>query len=177
MDRIAVLARVAMTCCVLVVAGNAPAAEAPAEANRAELDEVAVVGKSLRRLRREAVAAEERFYKRFNELNTQDEFDIHCEKEKLTGTLVPQRQCRIRFLAEEGAIDAQAFYRGLTGAAAARGVHTPLATLWPAWQQRREEYQRTVRDLVEQDAGLRALAAEWGQLLLQVEARNARESR
>lgn len=169
MDRPSPWFRGLIACCALAAGSAAPAAEEATVAASAELDEVAVVGKSLRKLQREAIAAEDRFYQRFNQLNTRDEFDIRCEKEKATGTLVPQRQCRIQFLTEAGAIDGQAFYRGLTAASAASGVNTPLATLWPEWELRREEYRQTVRELVEQDAGLRALAVEWGRLLLQIE--------
>ena len=79
------------------------------QASRGELDEVAVVGKTLRQLQREAIKAEDRFYKRFNSLNSRDDFDIHCRMDKPTGTLVPRRQCRIQFLMDAGAIDAKEF--------------------------------------------------------------------
>lgn len=133
----------------------------------AELDEFAVTGKSLRKLQREAIAAEDRFYRRFNTLNTRDDFDIHCDQDKATGTLVPKRRCRIQFLIEAGSIDAQDFHRALMRIE--RSVHTPIPVQWLQWEQRREEFQQAVRALVEKDAELKAMAEEWGSLLLQVE--------
>jgi hypothetical protein len=126
-----------------------------------DLDEVAVIGKKLRTLRREVIAAEDRFYRRFNALNTIDDFDIRCEMDKATGTLVPKRQCRIQFLVEAGAKDGQEFYAGLSQG---RGINTPAAALQMQWLRRREEYRRTARALLEKDSQLLALAVEWGRL-------------
>jgi hypothetical protein len=142
---------------------NSEGAAPPGESVK-ELDEVAVTGKKLRVLRREVFKAEDRFYERFNTLNTNDDFDIHCRMDKPTGTIVPQRECRIQFLAEAGAMDAREFLQGLTTAAAARGVHTPLAVLQPLWLQRREEYRQTAKALLEKNPELLALATEWGRL-------------
>ena len=122
-----------------------------------DLDEVAVIGKSLRKLQREVIEAEDRFYERFNTLNTSDEFDIHCQMDKATGTRVPKRQCRIRFLADAAAMDGQEFLRGLTSAAAAPGVNAPLAALQPQWLQRRDEYRQTARALLEKNPELSAV--------------------
>jgi hypothetical protein len=156
--------------CALALPGGAAAAAAgvgkegsamPPPEPVTELDEVAVLGKTLRKLQREVIEAEDRFYERFNTLNTADDFDIHCRMDKATGTRVPKRQCRIRFLADAAAINGQEFLRGLTSAAAARGVNTPLAALQPQWLQRREEYRQTARALLEKNPDLLALAAEW----------------
>lgn len=144
-------------------AGGTPPPGAPG----VDLDEVAVIGKSLRKLQREVIEAEDRFYARFNTLNTSDEFDIHCQMDKATGTRVPKRQCRIRFLADAAAMDGQEFLRGLTSAAAARGVNAPLAALQPLWLQRRDEYRQTARALLEQNPELMALATEWTRLQAQ----------
>jgi len=133
----------------------------------AQLDEVAVTGKKLRVLRREVFKAEDRFYERFNTLNTRDDFDIHCRMDKPTGTIVPRRECRIQFLVEAGATDAREFFEGLTTAAAAPGVNAPLAVLQPLWLQRREEYRQTAKALLEKNPELLALAAEWGRLRAQ----------
>ncbi|MEO6186881.1 MAG: hypothetical protein ABIP83_11360 [Steroidobacteraceae bacterium] len=129
-----------------------------------ELDEVAVNGKTWRQLKREVIEAEDRFFKRFNALNTNDDFDIYCRMDKATGTIIPQRQCRIQFLVNAGAIDAQDFYMGLTTPAASRGVNTPLATLQPLWLQRREEYRQTARAVLEKNPELLAMANELARL-------------
>lgn len=134
-----------------------------------ELDEVPVIGRTLRQLRREAIKAEDRFYERFNTINTRDDFDIHCRMEKATGTIVPKRQCRIQFLMDTEAMDAREFVMGLTTAAAARGVHTPLAPVQTQWVLRREEYRQTVKALLEKDPELMRLAREWVRLKEQYE--------
>jgi hypothetical protein len=136
----------------------------PGGAATAELNEVAVIGKKPRELKREAIAAEDRFYERYNMLNTRDDFDIHCRMDKATGTNVPQRQCRIQFLADAGAMDGREFYMGLTNGSGARGVNTPNARLLPLWLQRREEYLQAARALLEKDPELMALATEWVRL-------------
>jgi hypothetical protein len=89
--------------------------------------------------------------------------------DKATGTRVPQRRCRIQFLAEAAARDGEEFYRGLTSATAANGVNTPLAALQPLWLERREEYRQTARALLEKNPELLALSAEWLRLKEQYE--------
>lgn len=135
----------------------------------AQLDEVYVVGKKLREMEREVVKAEDRFYQRFNALNTNDDFDIHCRMDKATGTLIPQRQCSIKFLEDAGAIDAREFLMGLTTGTSARGVNAPLAALVPQWVQRREEYRQTAKALLEKDPELLAMGTEWVRLQAQYE--------
>lgn len=127
-----------------------------------EMEEVKVIGKTLRALKREAIEAEDRFFKRFNSLNTNDDFDIHCRMDKATGSKVPQRQCRIQFLMEAGAIDAREFLTGLGNGGS--GVNTPIATLQPLWLNRREEYRQTARALMEKDPELLSRATEWVRL-------------
>ena len=136
---------------------------ATAESPR-ELDEVAVNGKKWRDLKREMIEVEDRFYKRFNTLNTNDDFDIHCQMDKPTGTIVPQRQCQMQFLVEAGATDGQEFHRGLIGTSSNRNVNTPLAVLQPLWLQRRAEFRATARALLEKDPELLALATRLARL-------------
>jgi hypothetical protein len=147
-----------MLCCLAMPGGAA----APGESGA--LDEVTVTGKKLSQLQHEVIEAEDSFYQRFNALNTQDEFDIHCQMERETGTIIPHRQCRVRFLVDAAAEDGQDFHRGLTTAAAARGVNTTVAALQMQWSRRREEYRQTARALLQKDPELRALAARWLQL-------------
>jgi hypothetical protein len=137
------------------------AAAADVSKDSGELAEVDVIGKSLHELEREVIVAEDRFYKRFNTLNTNDDFDIHCRMEEMTGTRVPQRQCRIKFLADAQAMDSQEFLKGLTSASGASGMNTPVAALMPQWVQRRDEYRQTAKALLEKDPELLALANEW----------------
>jgi hypothetical protein len=142
--------------CGITLLGSAAAGESVED-----LDEVSVTGKKLRVLEREAIEAEDSFYKRFNALNTRDDFDIRCRKEKTTGTNIPQRQCNVKFLEDAEAKDAQEFHMGLIAASAAIGVNTPNAVLQPLWAQRREEYRQAARALLEKDPELMALANKW----------------
>jgi hypothetical protein len=146
---------------LLILCGLALPGGAAVPGESGALDEITINSKKLRELERGAIAAEDRFYERFNTLNTNDDFDIHCQMERETGTKVPRRQCRVRFLVEAGAMDGQDFLRGLTSAAAARGVNTPVAALQMQWSKRGEEYRQMARALLQKDPELMALATEW----------------
>ena len=63
------------------------------------VDEViTVVGqKSRRDLRLEVQEMREQVYGLFNELNSNDEFDVHCENVTVTGSRIPHRVCRPQF--------------------------------------------------------------------------------
>jgi hypothetical protein len=75
---------------------SAPASTADAPDPKAPLDEVVVRGKrvQLAEMRRELLQLEDRFYSRYNELNTNNDFDIHCVDEARTGTRFVRRSCR-----------------------------------------------------------------------------------
>jgi hypothetical protein len=69
---------------------------APASDGDDVLDEVHVEGRrgALTGIRQEMVRLEDLFYARYNELNTNDLFDIHCTDTPRTGTLIRRRYCR-----------------------------------------------------------------------------------
>jgi len=89
---------------VVLLAGEAPAPTAaqPPVAQVDSLGEVLVEGhrKQQQQMRLELQRIEQRFYARYNELNTDDEFDIHCADEALTGTAFRNRTCQPRFVAD-----------------------------------------------------------------------------
>lgn len=66
------------------------------------LDEVVVTGKldSLGSARQAVIAAESRFYARFNELNQDDLLDVQCRFEQPIGTRIPKHTCNARMLDE-----------------------------------------------------------------------------
>jgi hypothetical protein len=74
-----------------------------------ELDQVIVRGgpKALAALRQEMIRLEERYFERYNELNTVDDFDVHCDAETSAGTKLKRRRCQANYmrdaLAAEGA--------------------------------------------------------------------------
>lgn len=62
------------------------------------LEEITVRGeKPLVEYRLEMEAARDRVYALFNEINSDDEFDVHCRNESRPGTRIPRRACRPRF--------------------------------------------------------------------------------
>jgi hypothetical protein len=61
----------------------------------AQLDQLDVnATRTLSELRREVVAAEDRFYAEYNELNDNDDFDVKCREDARTGTRLEVRICR-----------------------------------------------------------------------------------
>ena len=147
---------------LLLAGGLTEAAE-----SAVELDEVEVVGMSLRKLQREMLKTEKLFFARFNDLNDNDDFDIQCRLYKRTGTQVPRRECRVQFLINTQTADAHAFFWEITGASAANSVNIPIAAMTQQWVLRREEYLQTVRRVVANDPELTDLAVYWGRLLEQ----------
>lgn len=60
-------------------------------------DEVIVRGQRLGELRLEIQAARERAYDIFNEINSTNDFDVHCRDETRTFSHATQRVCRAQF--------------------------------------------------------------------------------
>jgi hypothetical protein len=96
--------------------GGALAQSGPAAPQRAEdtprqdaPEEVVVRGKRVGQLRAEVEAARQRAYDVFNEINTNDEFDVRCRKERRTGSNVATQVCRPRFEDEISAAAAGAY--------------------------------------------------------------------
>jgi hypothetical protein len=70
---------------------------ADAQAPQANSEEVIVRGRRLNDLRSEVQVARERAYGIFNEINSDDDFDVYCREEGRTGTRATQRVCRAQF--------------------------------------------------------------------------------
>ena len=101
--------RMAPASIALALLAAAPFAQAGAPATQqSDLDEIVVQGQrvQLQEMRKELVRLEDRFYARYDDLNTNDDFDIHCFKEARTGTRIIKRTCRAVYednaLQEEG---------------------------------------------------------------------------
>jgi len=63
------------------------------------IEEIRVYGeKSLVRFRQEVNDAEEIFFERFNALNSDDDFDIHCYREAKTGSHIKRRVCNANYV-------------------------------------------------------------------------------
>jgi len=84
------------------------------------LEEVEIIGKKLYQLQREVIEAEERYYALYNELNTNDDFDVHCEMHAPLGTKIKNRICTAVYIAKAQEAEAKAFLDGETVAPTAQ---------------------------------------------------------
>lgn len=90
-------------------AGGERAATAPQEAP----DEVIVRGRRLQELRVEVEDARERAYDLFNEINSDDDFDIRCRDERMYHSHALHRACRPKFEDRIQAAAAREYLSGL----------------------------------------------------------------
>ena len=81
-------------------------------------DEIVVQGKSPKELRAQFQRAEEAVYDRFNQINGNPEFDIHCRPETPTGSNIPRRVCQANFWRKAEAQAGEETARGLQGGSA-----------------------------------------------------------
>jgi hypothetical protein len=66
----------------------------------AQVDEIIVPGRRPENLRVEIERLEGAVYERWNVLNSNDEFDIHCREMEPTGSNIPLRTCAPNFVVE-----------------------------------------------------------------------------
>lgn len=81
-------------------------------------EEVVVRGRSRAVLRAQIQLAEEAVYARFNEINSDDEFDIHCRRVTPIGSNISRRQCEPNFWREVQARAGQETVLALQGSSA-----------------------------------------------------------
>jgi hypothetical protein len=81
----------------LAVGGSALAQEASSSPS-ADIEELVVPGRTPENLRVEIERLEVAVYDRFNALNSNDEFDIHCLEQAPTGSNIPLRTCAPNFV-------------------------------------------------------------------------------
>jgi hypothetical protein len=140
---------------MLAVAGVAQAASevqapevpvpvvAPTQAEDQLLDEVVVKDTRLWRFREEMVKTEDKFFALYNELNKNDDFDVHCNTDTRLGTHIQSRVCRIAFY-ERAQVEA---VRDLLGGS---GVVDPELVLLERWP----EYRRNALTVINGDQRL-----------------------
>ena len=98
---------------VLLVATVAPQAARAEETPATEQpEEIVVYGRSMATLRNERYRAEERVFAIFNSLNSDDEYDIHCEYRAPIGSLIKERVCEANFVGIATAAEAYAAMMG-----------------------------------------------------------------
>jgi len=142
---------------------NAPAAQPQGQFE--ELDEVVVRGG---RLYDQIIQAEDRFFKLYNELNKDDDFDTNCAYLRLdTDTQIEQRVCMPSFYADAKAeqIRLNVFCNSLNsydeeGQLLSRGTcyEPPPAEL--VFYNRRDAYVKNVMAVIRSDPRLQRMAEE-----------------
>ena len=111
----------------------------------ADVDEIIVPGVKPENLAAEIERLEGSVYSRFNALNSNDEFDIHCFKQAPTGSNIPLRRCAPNFVVEAEAQAAQNTMVGARGRADARN-HGDTTVLEQKSKALTEEIQRLARE-------------------------------
>ena len=76
---------------------NEPAT-AQAKPDVAAAEDASWMGKSVRQLRREYRKAEEAFYNAFNDVNSDNDFDMDCKTAPVLGSRKRERRCQAEFL-------------------------------------------------------------------------------
>ncbi|MBN1239268.1 MAG: hypothetical protein JXB36_12260 [Gammaproteobacteria bacterium] len=80
--------------CADALAQQSAPAGTDVEATTAVDEEIVVRGRTRAALRVQIRQAEDAFYERFNEINSDDDFDIHCRQEPVIGSRLPRRICQ-----------------------------------------------------------------------------------
>ncbi len=152
-----------------------PALAAVPAGPNSDLDEVTVSGERVKieALRKEIVQLEDRFYDRYNELNTIDDFDIHCIEEARTGTRFIKRSCRAVYqeqaLAEEGQAAFKILQRFREKGPTVSDSGPPVpATV--TIERRLPEYKKNLQEVARRDPELTRLLEERGRLIERYDA-------
>jgi hypothetical protein len=143
-----------------------PSAQLSTNSSKAKhelMDEVIIHGTSLHDLKAAVVAAEDRFYDRYNELNKADDFDIECEMDTRTGAKIPQRRCltRLQLAAKSrnGEETLQMFQEQVSGPKGHPG-RPPNTDPQGLWLSRYDEYKVNMLYLLKMNPDLRQLVRD-----------------
>jgi hypothetical protein len=133
------------------------------------IEEITITGqRSLISLRIEAAKAEDVVYELFNELNTDDAYDVYCTLEARNFSHIKERHCRTGYELE--ALEAEAQYVSAIVTGQAASAPTPasiiMATELPKFQARMQE-------LVRQNPALLEAVVKHAELREEFEARRA----
>ncbi|NKB33659.1 MAG: hypothetical protein GKR91_11230 [Pseudomonadales bacterium] len=88
--------------------------ESESQAEATVIEEINVQGqRTTFALRLEIENAETEVYNLFNELNSDDEFDVTCEETIYIGSRLPRRTCMAAYLRKEEAYQTQSYLQGI----------------------------------------------------------------
>lgn len=113
---------------VLLLPGSALHAADADKAPERLPEEITITGQKLFRvLEKQIMDAEDHMYAMFNELNDDDQYDIHCHWEARLGTKIKHRECRPKFWDEATAAAGRELLTGTAAppAAAVGAFHYP----------------------------------------------------
>jgi len=134
--------------------------EVPASTIQAD-EEILVVGQSLAELRRQLILAQDAVFAKFNEINSDDDFDIICRDEAPTGTRIRKRVCLPNFWRDAQAEVGSEQVRELQG-----GITFPAAAIYGEAQQRDKVMTEEMYRLMIENAEFRETLVHLGGLLL-----------
>jgi hypothetical protein len=148
-------------------------AAAPASQNT-DLDEVTVNGERVKMetLRKQIVQLEDKFYDRYNELNTVDDFDVHCIEEAKTGTRFIKRSCRAVYQEQALVDEGQAAFKIMQRLR----EKPPIADSGPpvpaslVIERRLPDYRKNLEDVTRRNPELARLLEERGRLIEKYDA-------
>jgi hypothetical protein len=113
-------------------------------------EEVVVQGQRRAAVRAEIELAEDAVYERFNAINSDDEFDIECRREAVTGSKMLRRICEPNFWREENANAARETVIALQGGSALSVQH-----FWATQQYKRRLLADEMHRLATEDGEFR----------------------
>ena len=168
-----------------------PAARVAAAESRPDPpEEIIVRGRRLAELKIEMQTLQKRAYEIFNELNIDDDFDVHCRDEGRTGTRSKEWACRAQFEDRISSGASKAYLSGLVlgcsgdagvtqecmfsddaqdAISRAQGVETSILS-------RREQLQQKILELARQDNALAQAIVAWYDASRQYETARQRRS-
>lgn len=156
----AAFGRTALITALWSMAGEFVAATASAQIDAAADDEIIVRGRGYGEFRLEVERAENVVFARFNDINSDDRFDIHCRAEPKVGSKLYERVCSSNSWREQDANFGYDFVRELLGETGANPQRHRIEQL--QMQRRLEE---EMRRLTLQDPELGEAVAELGRAM------------
>jgi hypothetical protein len=131
--------------------------------------DIVVEGRRVRELRLRIRLAEDAIHARFNDLNSTDDFDIHCRDEQSTGTHLTHRVCPSNSWREQDANFADAQLRNI------RGESGGNPYLYRAEQLRMQQLlTEELRRLAHEDEALGRAISQWAEAQLELAQRTGR---
>src|SRR5688572_19130538 len=133
------------------------------------IEEIIVRGRGYAELREQIRIRQDALFARFNEINSDDGFDIHCKMEPAYGSRILERRCLSNSWRELEANFGQAWLGQVSG------LIGPAAGEYRAEQQRMQaRLKEEMRRLAYDDAGLGEAVLQLGQAMQALQIRTGR---